>query len=324
METSRINRERNHGLDFLKGIAVCLIVFVHMPFPKPFGVYLAYVGSVGVSLFFMTSGYFSLGASKGRLLHAIKRTCLYILVADILSLLWLMIHGGYDIGRLAAFLKSDVFTLEHFLKIFITSQSRVCHIAWFLFSLLFCYVYKLLLGKWLRLLGLIGLLAGIVVVLPPIGNYMEFPIYNHWLWGFPCFVMGELIHEHESWIRQHFNIPALVLLCLLGVSINLLARHNGTLWWHIGNMILAPASFVLFSGFNMKFNRFCLLGGTYPFFIYIVHPLVISYYMSVRQNPSTVELWLRPFIVLAATVLLATVYYQSKSWLGTLFKHRNG
>ena len=134
---------------------------------------------------------------------------------------------------------------------------------------------------------------------------------------------GEKKFAKWSWRESAYAFAIAVLLCLLGVSINLLARHYGTLWWHIGNMILAPASFVLFSGFNMKFNRFCLLGGTYPFFIYIVHPLVISYYMSVRQNPSAVELWLRPFIVLAATVLLATVYYQSKSWLGMLFKHPN-
>ena len=314
MITERLSsgKERDHGLDFLKAIAVCLIVFVHMPFPKPFGVYLAYVGSVGVSIFFMTAGYYAHRASRARLLHALKRTALYLLVADLLYLVKLVVEAHGDVGQVASYLLSEVFTPMHVLKTFVVSQSGICHVAWFLIALFYCYVLKLLLGRYLRVLGYVGLLAGIVVVLPPIADYMDFPLNNHWMWGIPFFVMGDLVCDYESRIRQSLNPPVLVLLCVLGVAISLLARYYGTLWWHIGNMVLAPASFVLLGGNRMKYHRVCLLGGTYAFFIYIVHPLVIAAYLSVSPSPGPVERWLRPLIVLAVTTMLAALFYRCK------------
>ena len=42
--------DRNHGLDFLKGIMACLIVFVHVPFPRSLGLFVAYLGTVSVSV----------------------------------------------------------------------------------------------------------------------------------------------------------------------------------------------------------------------------------------------------------------------------------
>ena len=67
-----------------------------------------------------------------------------------------------------------------------------------------------------------------------------------------------------------------------------------------------------FSRMNMKFNRFCLLGSVYAFFIYIVHPLVMHTYDAVRADISVTESWLRPLIILTITILLAVSYYGLK------------
>lgn len=304
---------RNHGLDFLKGIAACSIVFVHVIFPRPFGLYVAYLASFAVSVFFMTAGYYSLGATRGKLLHSIKRTLVYLLVAYVLYLSKRWILNGFHVWPVVDFLTNEVFTVEHILKTLITSQSRICFIAWFLISLIICYVLKLVLGKHLRLLGYLGLVVGVIVCLPPVDNHMDFPISNPWMWGVPFFVMGELVHEHEEKLRLVLKLRYLVALCLVGVTISILSRYYGTQGWHIGNMFIAPSLFMLFSWSGMKYNRFCLLGGTYAFFIYIVHPLVSTCYHALRVDPGVVELWLRPLIVLGATVLLAMAYYWVKS-----------
>lgn len=318
MDVPANSPSRNHGLDFLKGIAACFIVFVHVIFPRPFGLFVAYVGSFAVSVFFMTSGYYSLNSSRSRLLHAIKRTSVYLLVAYVLYLIRMWIVEGYNMQAVLDFLNHEVFTLHHLLRVMVLTQSSICYVAWFLITLIVCYVLRLILGRWLWLLGCIGLVAGIVVVLPPVGNIMDFPISNPWLWGIPFFVMGEVVHQYEDHIRQFLRRPHLIAMCVAGLIISILSRYYGTQWWHIGNMLLAPGLFLLFSGSGMKYNRFCLLGSTYAFFIYIVHPLVMFSYNALRTNRGTLESWLRPFIVLVITVLLAAAYYRIKSLLANL------
>lgn len=315
--------DRNHGLDFLKGIMACLIVFVHVPFPRPIGLFVAYLGTVSVSVFFMVSGYFSSDASSQKLRRSIRRTLLYLLVAEVFYLFKMLIESGFAWQQMSRFLLDEVLAPDHLLKLLIISQSKVCFVAWFLISLLVCYVMRLLLGKHLRILGLVGLVAGIVVSLPPIDTHMDFPMSNPWMWGIPFFTLGELIHGHENSILNVLGRRALAGCCLVGLAVIMLSRYCGTQWWYVGNCLVAPALFLLFAHRSMKENRFCLLGSTYVFFVYIMHPLVSACYHAVRTDIGVVESWLRPLIVLAATVLLAAIYYHVKSQIAPLTLSRD-
>ena len=51
--------ERNRCLDFFKGIAAVCVVFVHIPFHGTFGKCISSIGSCGVMLFFLISGYYA-------------------------------------------------------------------------------------------------------------------------------------------------------------------------------------------------------------------------------------------------------------------------
>ena len=313
MGTSGNRLSRNHGLDFLKGIAACLLVFAHVTFPWPYGAFLTYVSTCGVSVFFMTSGYFSVGSSRPKLLHAIKRIALYLLAAYVLYLLKMLFANGMEVRHVLRFLTERVLTAEHLLKTLIYTQSAICPVAWFLITLLECYALKLVLGKRLRYLGYLGLLVGIVVVLPPIGSVMDFPLSNPWIWGVPCFVLGELVREYEDRLHNVLDWRLLVCVCLAGITINLLSRYYGTQWWYLGNLLTAPSLFLLFGGSGMRFNRFCLLGSTYAFFIYIVHPLVGFFIFPPQEHPGLLGQWTRPLAALAVTILLAVAYYGLKS-----------
>lgn len=80
-------------------------------------------------------------------------------------------------------------------------------------------------------------------------------------------------------------------------------------------MLLSPALFVLFSRSDMKYNKMCLLGSVYAFFIYIMHPLVMHVYDALRPSLLPVEAWLRPLIVLLVTIMMAWAYYTTKHTL---------
>lgn len=306
-------RVRKYGLDFLKGIAACFVVFMHVRFPEPFGEYVARIGTFAVPVFFMTSGYFSLNASKSKTLKSIRRTAVYLLVAYLLNVVRILAENSFDMVAVSAFFKTKVFTIDHIAKFIVLSQSVISGVAWFLISLLVCYVLKYLLGRKLRYLGYLGLLIGVIGVLPPASNYFGLPINNPWINGIPFFIIGELLADNKDWVSKNLTNVLLWVAGIIGFALLIMACYCGKQWWYIGTLLLSPSLFVLFSRMNMPFNRFCLLGSTYAFFIYIVHPLVMHAYDAIRSFPSMSELWLRPVIVLAITVLLAVIYYTGKA-----------
>lgn len=305
-------KTRKYGLDFLKGFAACFVVFMHARFPDAFGEYIAKIGTFAVPVFFMTSGYFSFNATKSKTLKSIKRTATYLFVAYLLNLIRIIVELGFDAGSILTFFKTEIFTASHMMKFILLSHSLISGVAWFLISLLVCYVFKYFLGKNLRYLGYLGIIVGVVGVLPPVSGYIGLPINNPWINGIPFFIIGELLRVHKDFINQKMSNMVLVLMAVAGFFLIIVACYYGKQWWYIGTLLLSPSLFVLFSRMDMKFNRFCLLGSTYAFFIYIVHPLVMHSYDAVRMDISGVESWLRPLIILTITVLLAVGYYSLK------------
>lgn len=305
-------KTRKYGLDFLKGIAACFVVFMHARFPDAFGEYMAKIGTFAVPVFFMTSGYFSFNATKSKTLKSIKRTATYLFVAYLLNLIRIVVEMGFDLGMVLSFFKTEVFTASHLMKVVILSQSKISGVAWFLISLLVCYMLKYLLGKNLRYLGYLGIVVGVVGIIPPVSGYMGLPINNPWINGIPFFVIGELLRGNNAFVKEKIGNGLLMVAAVAGFILIIVACYYAKQWWHIGTLLLSPSLFVLFSRMDMKFNKFCLLGSVYAFFIYIVHPLVMHVYDAVRLNISATESWLRPLIILAITILLAVSYYGLK------------
>lgn len=308
----KYQRTRKYGLDFLKGIAACFVVFMHVKYPGLFGDYVARVGTFAVPVFFMTSGYFSHNATRAKTLKSLKRTLTYLFVAYLLNLVRIMIEYGFDFGEISCFFRTRVFTINHLIRLILLSQSKISGVAWFLISLLTCYALKYLLGKNLRYLGYVGLIVGIVGVLPPVSGYVGLPINNAWINGIPFFIIGDMLNEYKVMDDERISNLLLVLSSLLGFVLIIVTCYYGTEWWHIGTLLLSPSLFVLFGRMDMKYNAMCLLGSVYAFFIYIVHPLVMHVYDAVRPSPLITESWLRPLIVLTVTILLAVVYYSIK------------
>ena len=305
-------KTRKYGLDFLKGIAACFVVFMHAKFPDMFGYYMSMIGRTAVPIFFMTSGYFSYQASKGKLRRSIKRTAYYILVAYVLATIAKIIELNFDLNEINQYFNQSIFTTDHMLRLVFITDTRLSGVAWFLLSLLICYVFKYFLGLKLRYLAYLGLAVRVLgaIQFPFLG--MTIPVNTPWVTGIPFFVIGELFHENKDYIENRLSLLTCSLIGIIGFLILVVPIFHGSLWWFIGTLLLSPSLFVLFSRMDMKFNKFCLMGSVYAFFIYIVHPLIGRIYDAVRIDISTTESWLRPLIILTITILLAVSYYGLK------------
>ena len=305
-------KTRKYGLDFLKGIAACFVVFMHARFPDMFGYYMAMIGRTAVPIFFMTSGYFSYQASKGKLLRSIKRTAYYILVAYVLAIIAWIIALDFDLNEIIQFFDQRIFTTDHMLRLIFITDTRLSGVAWFLLSLLICYVFKYFLGLKLRYIAYLGLAVRVLgaIQFPFLG--ITIPVNTPWVTGIPFFVIGELFHENKDFVVNRLSLLTCSLIGIIGFLILVVPIFHGSLWWFIGTLLLSPSLFVIFSRMDMKFNKFCLLGSVYAFFIYIVHPLILRIYDAVRADISVTESWLRPLIILTITILLAVSYYGLK------------
>lgn len=77
-------QERNHCLDFFKGLAALCVIFVHIEFPGSFGKIAKGAGGCAVLLFFIISGYSAYGSRAEmcpKLLRRFRRNLLLTLTA---------------------------------------------------------------------------------------------------------------------------------------------------------------------------------------------------------------------------------------------------
>ena len=315
MSDTSVTRSRKYGLDFLKGIAACFVVFMHVRFPEPTGHYIALLGTFAVPVFFMTSGYFGYGAKRSKTLRSIKKIATYLLVAYVIGIINLLITYRFNLLDFKQFFAQEIFTKYHFIHFVLFTDARVCGVAWFLISLLVCYVLKYFLGDKFRYIGYAALFLRVFASLQYPFLKLTMPVNTPWITGIPFFFIGELFRTHEEWVNQKIKSSHLILQAIVGLVILASALVYRSLFWYLGILLLSPALFVLFSRSDMKYNKVCMLGSVYAFFVYIMHPLVMHVYDALRVDMSLAESWLRPFIVLLVTILMAWAYYTTKHTL---------
>ena len=88
--------QRNQNIDFFKGIACILIVFIHVPFPSFFGNYIIKpIARFTVPFFFMVSGYFLYHSNytvvSKNMPKKIKRILLFAIISFVVYFIWALI-----------------------------------------------------------------------------------------------------------------------------------------------------------------------------------------------------------------------------------------
>lgn len=174
-----LETKRWDSIDFIKGIACILVVLIHFNFPGSLGVWARVVGTLGVPIFFLVSGYF-LGWIPGKMLDAnkivrkIKHIFVIIIGASITYAIFTVLYRWIIIGEIG--LRSYILGLLSPTKVinfFVTNDPFAYSHLWFLFALIYCYLFVMFIPfKSKKVIGIVG--VGFMV------TFLLLTVYNEW------------------------------------------------------------------------------------------------------------------------------------------------
>ena len=306
-------KRRNYCLDFVKGIACILVVFMHCEFPGTFGVAVQAVSRFCVPFFFMVSGYFCFNpAGKTNYGKKIKHIGVITLCAFLFyAVLAFVFHAGKPVNA-DSFVKWIAFNNP----VYIVGE------MWFLFALLYDYIFFAIIDR-LNLnkltLYLIPVLTIAYIVLAQgmflAGKTVPNEYYRNWLIeGLPFFAAGYRIHRKQDSLRfsNTILIPGFVVCTLLCLAERaLLGRDFGV------NILTFPQAAFLFlfcvnNAEKGKGRLITRLGTVYSLYVYIFHPAVMNFlevvYKYLKIESNVFAAYLLPVATVILTIISSVVF----------------
>ena len=316
-----MSRQYNSCFDFIKGIACICVVFMHCEFPGVFGTAVQAVSRFCVPFFFMISCYYSYYGTDGDKQYDARRKITHIVKITVFaSLFYLLVTVAPHLffgGCISHTLRSVFVNWLIFNQPVLISSH-----LWFLFALLydyilFSFVYRLNLMTVATCTIPILILAYIVLAQGAHLAGLKIPnmIYRNFLIeGFPLFMSGYWLHQNsEKVIAKCSDGWLLFLLCVSTLACLLermaLGRDFGV---NISTFPQVAALFILGMKHPGEFGQNALewTGKRLSMLVYVLHMFVwrtvvnrIYSVIHVSQNP--IALYLKPVVVLVATVALS-------------------
>jgi peptidoglycan/LPS O-acetylase OafA/YrhL len=307
-------KKRNYTIDALKAVTAWFVVLNHAYFPGEFGRYVAFISHFASPIFFITAGYFAVHTPSSKTIKSIKKMLRYIAFAYVLNLIRVfVIKVDCDFGAFCTYFSEKIFTVKHMLSFLLINETIVSGVTWFLFTMLYCYLLRLLLKRktLIKLCYFLTAFSFIIVIASSVFNFYV-PINNVWIRGMPFFAIGGYIRLYLERESHPMSRMKAILIALFGFIILNIAYFTDTALWHVGTLFMSPALYYIACRSDIKKNILCPLGFKYSFMVYILHPIIIHIYDYCRQSPGLIELWLRPFFIIILTILSALLYYLIK------------
>lgn len=317
MENEQKNgsKKANYFLNFLKGIACLLVVFMHAEFPGYLGVVVQTVSRFCVPLFFMISGYYSFYNDESnrigfrKALHILRIIAFASVLYLVIYLINSIISNNWGIYNFSTFVEFFAFNEPHIIS----------NHLWFLFALFYVYllywfVEKFKLQKLLHYLipilfcSYVFLAQGLWLMGYSLQNFYY---RNFFIEGLLFFSIGHFIHFHQDKIK--FNNILLIVVFVLSTILCVVERKFVGRDFGV-NISTFPQVISLFivaiqnSGM-FKNNFITKMGKNYSLFIYILHPAVslvlIKMYSIIGVDKNTVASYLLPIFVVLFTLLIS-------------------
>ena len=325
---------RNQRMDLYKGAAIYAVIAIHILFPGDVGVAMRILGRFGVPFFFLTAGYFNLGASQKALLRRCRRTfrqlllaCVPYLVLGLLLVLrqgtpltdWL--RGVFSLTSVKNFLLFHAIPLPYAWQLWFLGALGFVYLLWWAITTLchalnrpFPYTPLAVLSTLLLALHLFcGEGFGLM------GREVDTQILrNALLDGFPFFALG----SWAAWNRKRIKalrFPWLVLVPIGGVLSLAEGYFAGKQELYLGTVLLLTGMM----GHCIRYRRIsdhlvsqllCFCGQELTLSIFAIHMLVIA---ALNEIPALAVLqrlaWLLPVLVAAVSTLLAFVLVWAKA-----------
>ena len=203
-------KKYNYCLDFIKGIACILVVFMHCEFPGILGTAVQAVSRFCVPLFFMVSGYFCYFVStespdiSSKMIKKIKHVGKITLFACLAYIAFDIVQYFIFDRSVFTFSKGSLLNLIIFNQPFIVAGQY-----WFLFALLYDYILFALILKfriikyvYIIAFGMIAVYIALAQGAHLLGIHIPNCYYRNFLIEGLCFfVMGNWIHLQQCKLK---------------------------------------------------------------------------------------------------------------------------
>lgn len=312
---------RNRCLDFFKGIAALGVIFVHISFPGAFGKCMSTVGSCGVMLFFLISGYHAFGTREEMCPKLMKRFRRNLLITAIALLVYFAVEALSHTGSMERWLRN--FTEPKlWLRMFVFNDLDIINAAplWFMLALLYAYLifwlmYRLNLQRSAKFAMPLFVLLRIGLETYKYATNGDWRICSNVIVAaLPLMLVGYCIAEQRerlmkipAWSYAVCAVISAVILFLLVVSDPF--RYNITQPFKL-SVVVSAFIFALKKPALRIFPPLCALGGKYSLHVYLWHMPVIVLLWALFEKQGCSERffeWYLPVIVAAASVLLSVL-----------------
>lgn len=332
MQKTLNKTQRNQSMEVCKLIASFFVVFIHAPFPAPWGGMVDCLARFAVPLFFMITGYFNYQADCAALKRRTMHIVSLLVIGTMVHLLYSCVVTELGGGSTIAYLRSAIPEADEIVKWIVLHIHPYAGHLWYLNAAIAVYLCfwgytRFFEGRqvnyrpfYLLCLNLFVVCFLFAVIEPAMENdFAELSCRNGWFFGLPMFGIGLLIREHQEQIFRAFRVRTgkLLVLILAGGAFSVMQWHSvgigllpfGTLIEVLALMLLLVSHPVVpvKAAWAVNAVNSC---GSLSTWIYILHLMVQLAYVQYGQPMllaamPTLEPWLNPLIILGISLVLA-------------------
>lgn len=321
---------RNERMDLYKGVGIYCVIAIHVLFPGSFGMAVRVLSRFAVPFFFLTAGYFNLGATPAQLKRRAVRTGLllagscipYLLLGIVLTVIrgeapipWL--RTMISAGTVKDFIFYHTIPFPYAWQLWFLGALTMVYLFWWAIATLCAHLKQAMpydamaVVAVLLLVVHLGLGEGMALSGKALDNRI---LRNAMLDGLPFFALGSWC----GWRRR--DIRALSVswhwVMILGVTVSFAeAYFVGKQELYVGTVILLAGMM----GRCIRYRRVSkgkvsaylqLCGELLTFPIFVIHLLVIAVFREIPVLDPVQQMgWILPITVALLSTILAVVWF---------------
>ena len=332
-----MEKSRQNGLDWIKGLSCIAVVLIHYNFSNGFGTVIKTVCRFAVPIFFLVSGYFMLSGEelvcvRNKTIKKIKHISLLLIKAGffylLFNILWnKMMTPDWDI---VAYITEKINRIS-VIKFILTNDPFVYAHLWFMLALIYCYILMLFFDhkypekivNCFPILLIAFLIVSIWKDTFHLKSSIGGQIYMTSFFGFralPFFLAGVWVRKHqEMFMNKKVKIFTLETLIMFGMAWSVLERMIFVeSQFYLGTYIVVAALFLYALMYNEQIQPDSFLthlGRDLSLYVYIFHIAVgktLDLITAKCHLDKEILQYSRAFIVLCVSIMVAQCIYEMK------------
>ena len=299
----------NQLIEAFRFFACALVVFIHVPFPLPYGGYICAFARFAVPFFLMVSGYFTYGtdpAAKAKAVKKLRDTVITVAAAGAVCFAWNCVNSFLRRG--SAFQWISRYLNRRTLFEWLVFNRAVFLNSVFYYFFMLIYLYILFIAACRFRLDPGRARIPIAVLLTAAAWFVDLYATPAWyyagnvlLTGIPMFLLGQALRADPRLAgRIYRREPLLMLLGILLTCAEYMAKPRGDVFYvYIGQILFAAA--LLCYALNRperKAPRFAVfLGTSCTLYMMVIHCEIrdtLALFMSMNT-------WRFPLLVFACS-----------------------